>query len=666
MNFKKIVSSKVFTLTAIYIFTFLYMLPLRDQTFQDDWAYIQSVRYLHSTGELKISDWVAPTSIAPVAWVVFFTKLLGFSIKNIHLSTITLLYFGILAFYLLLRRLNLSSFRAFVFSTLLLGFPWVFQFSYTFITEIPFMSLLIVSLLFYTKGFQERQPVFLSLGSLFAGFAYLTRQLGLSIPLAVFLTVAYRSFVKKRIKLKEIIFALIPFLATFLAYSYWLTLPGNMTTAQYQIQKIFKEQTLPYLLPIQLAHAGRTFGYYASFIQRIPFYFHHLIGFLLPTFLIFKFNRRNYQKIKTKILAGKRGIMIAFGIYIFLMSIEILYHYHRRQYTLEVPSLVTRYFVFPPIDWRLWWKYFVILSIPIWIIIVGVFSTKVFKTVFKPKIKLPKNMKKLTLLWIVFLLLYQVAILKKQFQHRVPTHIKIPFNHKIRIYLNSIFSADGWDIVRHTWVVLFLPGILILTLFYLATRFRLTKKPISPESSILFLSFFIQFSTIVVLGYFHWAQYVISLIPYIILLLATMTKELDLNKTKAVVIVFFILAVSVSATKNRYYDYGTRWVLARELIEKHGVAPINIGFPDESWLPWWYYEETFKQAVKEDYGGDKYKIPPGQAAVWRKRVGANPVGGYSITKVPLNYSNNGLDILIDTGPIYYDIFTKTRYIVYRD
>ena len=43
----------VLLITAVYLASFVFMLPLRSQTFQDDWAYVLTVKNFVETGSSK-------------------------------------------------------------------------------------------------------------------------------------------------------------------------------------------------------------------------------------------------------------------------------------------------------------------------------------------------------------------------------------------------------------------------------------------------------------------------------------------------------------------------------------------------------------------------------------------------------------------------------------
>src|SRR3989304_8482313 len=146
---------EILAISITYLLSFLYMLPLRDQIYGDDFVYISTVRDFIQTGVLKVSEWSYASMIFQTFWGAAFSEIFGFSLKIMHLSTVVILYPGLIAFYLLLREFSVSKFRSFIFTLFLLFFPHVFFMTYTFLTNIPAMSLAIISVYLYVKGLKR-------------------------------------------------------------------------------------------------------------------------------------------------------------------------------------------------------------------------------------------------------------------------------------------------------------------------------------------------------------------------------------------------------------------------------------------------------------------------------------------------------------------------------
>src|SRR5207248_711133 len=114
-----------------------------------------------------------------------FAHLFGFSHTTLRISTLVLAGSGVLAFYLLLREL-LDPGRALLGALLLLFNPLFVFLSYSFMTDVPFLSLALWALFCYVRALRARSPRlgWLAAGSALAGGAFLIRQLGGALPLA--------------------------------------------------------------------------------------------------------------------------------------------------------------------------------------------------------------------------------------------------------------------------------------------------------------------------------------------------------------------------------------------------------------------------------------------------------------------------------------------------
>ncbi len=98
-----------------------------------------------------------------------------------------------------------------------------------------------------------------------------------------------------------------------------------------------------------------------------------------------------------------------------------------------------------------------------------------------------------------------------------------------------------------------------------------------------------------------------------------------------------------------------------------GIKPINVEGGDESWLPWWYFESTFKIVTNSQFGGNKYNITPGNWGTWRI-IKPDSTCSYDITEVPLNHvssNKKGNKTLVDITT-NYTILTKKRFIAEKN
>lgn len=216
--------------------------PRGDFPLNDDWAYARSVYDLFEKGEFILVDWGAMTLVAQVYIGAFFCKIFGLSFTVLRFSTLCSSLIGALAFYGLANELTKERKLA-QFSTLLFFFnPMYFNLSYTFMTDVHFLSFLLLAFLFFIKNLRQANILYLVAATFFSVIATLIRQPGLLIPF-VFLFV---SFFQTRHKLKEKLVDFLPAIITlgvFVGYNIWLkwgtSTPNNVQSVTALYDSIF-------------------------------------------------------------------------------------------------------------------------------------------------------------------------------------------------------------------------------------------------------------------------------------------------------------------------------------------------------------------------------------------------------------------------------------------
>ncbi|MDP9356838.1 MAG: glycosyltransferase family 39 protein [Chloroflexota bacterium] len=153
----------------------------------DDWVYARSVEILLRDGDLRILDLSVVTLVFQVVWGAFFSLLFGLSFGAMRLSTIALTFLAGWALYGLCRELAVSRSRSALATAAYLFNPLAFVLSFSFMTDPQFTALLIIATRFYVRGLRPDRPDIEAtlVGSGMAALAFLVRQQGALIPLAV-------------------------------------------------------------------------------------------------------------------------------------------------------------------------------------------------------------------------------------------------------------------------------------------------------------------------------------------------------------------------------------------------------------------------------------------------------------------------------------------------
>ncbi|HUS14083.1 MAG TPA: glycosyltransferase family 39 protein, partial [Chloroflexia bacterium] len=149
----------------------------------DDWVYAGSVRDMLRTGTFIMPDSQA-NLVGLTLWGALWSLLFGFSITTLTYSVLALALLSLLAFYGLARAAGVAAPGA-LLGTALLGLnPLFLHLSYSFMTDVPFLALVLLACYCYMRGLQGDHLLWVWLGGLLAGGAFLIRQFGVLVPLA--------------------------------------------------------------------------------------------------------------------------------------------------------------------------------------------------------------------------------------------------------------------------------------------------------------------------------------------------------------------------------------------------------------------------------------------------------------------------------------------------
>jgi hypothetical protein len=189
--------------------------PIDNVPLIDDWVYAWSVEHFLKSGELRVLDWSSVYPLAQIIWAGLFAYIFDFSFFTLRVSTLVLAGLGLVAFYFTLRTLGVDWFLG-VLGTLMLFFnPVFFVLSYSFMTDVPFVSVLNIALLFYVLWARQNSSTYLCLASTFAIVAFLIRLTGgvlPLVPLVYLLLHRIMSGERRDLPWPQILFLLLPFL----------------------------------------------------------------------------------------------------------------------------------------------------------------------------------------------------------------------------------------------------------------------------------------------------------------------------------------------------------------------------------------------------------------------------------------------------------------------
>ncbi|MDQ2806593.1 MAG: glycosyltransferase family 39 protein [Chloroflexota bacterium] len=190
-------------LAAGFCAVLLLLPPAHEWAVLDDWIYANAVQHQLATGAFAMPDRAQANLVGLVLWATAWARVLGFSYTTLTLSVLALTLPGLLAGYGLLRRLGVAPAGA-LFGTALLGLnPLFLHLAYSFMTDIPFVALLLISAYAYVRGLQDGRAGWLIVGGLFSGWAFLVRQFGVLLPFAIAGYLLLDSLLTRRLRWRE-------------------------------------------------------------------------------------------------------------------------------------------------------------------------------------------------------------------------------------------------------------------------------------------------------------------------------------------------------------------------------------------------------------------------------------------------------------------------------
>lgn len=219
-------------LLLLYFSATILIHPFANLPFHDDWTYAWSVEHFLNTGELQVLDWSVHYPFTQILWGALFCLPFGLSFSALRVSTVVLAWLGALALYGTLRELGRARSESLIATVVLLTNPVFFVLSFSFMTDVPFVSLANMAFFFIARGLSRRGSFEVFVGCIFAAYALFIRQIAVAIPASLLLyflfTPSHRSW---RYLLPTTGFCLLFFLAPiFIAQVFGVTSQSKFLT----------------------------------------------------------------------------------------------------------------------------------------------------------------------------------------------------------------------------------------------------------------------------------------------------------------------------------------------------------------------------------------------------------------------------------------------------
>jgi Dolichyl-phosphate-mannose-protein mannosyltransferase len=149
--------------------------PLTDAPVVDSWLYGSAVRRFLRTGEMRFAGFTQAMPIAQVFYGVGWAHAFGANSVSLEFATVTLAVLCGLMFHALAIRCGAPRWQAIAATGLLICNPCFMFLSFSFMTEIPFLTAMVAAHLAFAKAEGRRELVWLWLSAAMAVIGFLIR-----------------------------------------------------------------------------------------------------------------------------------------------------------------------------------------------------------------------------------------------------------------------------------------------------------------------------------------------------------------------------------------------------------------------------------------------------------------------------------------------------------
>jgi len=171
------------TLILIFIIGEIIINPIANFPLNDDWTYGKSVKTFLNSGKIDIGDFAAMTLFSHLMWGALFTKIFGFSFTVLRFSTFVSAIISAIVLNKITVNITNNRVAGFIVCMVLLFNPIYFSLSNTFMTDVNFNTLLILSCYFAFEFFKKQKLFPFIMVFIVSAVIVLIRQYGIIIPL---------------------------------------------------------------------------------------------------------------------------------------------------------------------------------------------------------------------------------------------------------------------------------------------------------------------------------------------------------------------------------------------------------------------------------------------------------------------------------------------------
>jgi hypothetical protein len=161
-----------------YVFALWLLHPLTDAPVVDSWLYGSAVRRFLRTGEIRFAGFTQAMPIAQVVYGVAWAHAFGGNSVSLEISVVVLAVLCGVMFHALAIKCGAPRWQALAATGLLICNPCFTFLSFSFMTEIPFLTAMVAAHLAFAKAEERREQLWLWLAAAMAVISFLIRPFG--------------------------------------------------------------------------------------------------------------------------------------------------------------------------------------------------------------------------------------------------------------------------------------------------------------------------------------------------------------------------------------------------------------------------------------------------------------------------------------------------------
>ena len=161
-----------------YAFALWILHPLTEAPVVDSWLYGSAVRRFLRTGEMRFAGFTQDMPIAQVYYGVWWAHAFGANSVSLEMSVVMLAVLCGAMFYALAIKCGASRWQALAATGLLICNPCFTFLSFSFMTEIPFLTAMIAAHLAFAKAEGKHEQLWMWLAATMAVIAFMIRPFG--------------------------------------------------------------------------------------------------------------------------------------------------------------------------------------------------------------------------------------------------------------------------------------------------------------------------------------------------------------------------------------------------------------------------------------------------------------------------------------------------------